>query len=257
MLRSLLPTSVSILALAVATLGFAQKAGAAGDDVATITQTNGSGNTANQHQPGNLGNSATITQTNDMNNIAMQEQWRNLNSADLAIGGKQTITQTNNNPVAGASMASQQDNSFGAVQTATQSNNTIGQDGSTRVTQIINSPTGHNNTQTSTQTNTSGSSVRQTIGTAAPGTAVLNYRSQTATQAGQASSFITQLIDGTGTGNSQTASQTGTGGTTASGSNENLISQTILSSNNNAQTANITGSSVANTITQMQEAGSH
>jgi len=140
MLRSLLLTSVSISALAVATPGFAQKAGG-GDDIATISQVNGSGNTATQHQPGNLGNTATITQTLDVNNIATQEQWRNLNSVDFAVGGKQTITQTNNNPVAGASMASQQDNSFGAVQTATQSNNTIGQDGSTRVIQAINSPT--------------------------------------------------------------------------------------------------------------------
>jgi hypothetical protein len=176
MLRSLLLTSVSISALAVATPGFAQKAGG-GDDIATISQVNGSGNTATQHQPGNLGNTATITQTLDVNNIATQEQWRNLNSVDFAVGGKQTITQTNNNPVAGASMASQQDNSFGAVQTATQSNNTIGQDGSTRVIQAINSPSGQNNTQTSTQTNNIGSSVRQTIGRRPPGP-----RSSTATR---------------------------------------------------------------------------
>ena len=73
MLRSLLLTSVSISALAVATPGFAQKAGG-GDDIATISQVNGSGNTATQHQPGNLGNTATITQTLDVNNIATQEQ---------------------------------------------------------------------------------------------------------------------------------------------------------------------------------------
>jgi len=265
-----------LLAFAVSVPSFGQKTGNS-DDSATITQVDGGGNIATQHQPGGEGNTAAITQTEAENSTAMQEQWRNLNGVDFAVGGKQSISQTGTT----GSVASQEDNGIDDIQAVTQTNAGVARESPplptppnpafapTTVMQTINSPSGTENSQTSTQNNTNASGVSQTLGVVAPGTFILNNNSQTATQSGQTFSNIAQMVDGASNSNSQTATESGPGtlpcdSASACAVSFNTISQTILASDGDKQTASITGRSGFNGtfpfgagITQLQQTGSH
>ena len=278
--RTLLFSSVAIVALTMAGPSFAGSGGAGGDDSATITQIGEFGGTASQHQPGNQGNTASITQMNGVNDVATQEQWGNLIGVDYAINGKQTITQTANN----SAVANQRDNGGiggpGDVQTITQTGNGLSGGVQTTALQQINSPLGQSNTQTSTQTNNFGSSVSQLIGLTAPGNTTTgnNNNTQTATQTGQTRSTISQSMNlataaPLNTGNTQTASEIGGGSLnaitqfqdTGSETNSQVASVNVGSGNTinqsqfansslNHQTANITDGSL-NFVEQIQQVG--
>jgi hypothetical protein len=254
--RTLLFSSVAIVALTMAGPGFAGQGGGAGrDDSATITQIGEIGGTASQHQPGNQGNLASITQMNGTGDTATQEQWPNLIN-DYAVNGKQTITQTGNN----RAVASQTDDGGiggpGDTQTITQTGNGVSGGVQTTATQQIHNANGQSNVQTSTQTNNFGSSVSQLIGLTAPGNTTTgnNGNSQTATQTGQTSSTISQSMNlaaaaPLNTNNTQTASEVGGGSLNAITQFQDTGSET------NSQFASVNGGS-GNTINQSQFANS-
>src|SRR5581483_9116095 len=169
MRKFLLMSGVAISAMALAAPSFAQKAATGGDDYATITQVGESNGLATQHQPGLSANFAKINQTNGSGDVATQEQWRGHTPVDFALGGSQTITQTNNY----MAKAAQTDNSILGKQTSTQTGNW-----NVSSTQTINSPFGRNNTQSSTQRNSGNSSVSQVIGQEADFLATASNNSQ-------------------------------------------------------------------------------
>lgn len=270
MTRNLLASSVASIALCFSLPALAQKAAPGVDDSAYITQTGESSGFASQNQPGNYdGNTATITQSYGTGDVATQQQARYNTGVDYAIGGNQTITQSNNY----YATASQIDESFYANQTITQYSNS-----NSSASQAINTPFGSNNTQSAFQLANTGSGITQTIITNTSNTSgtPTSSNSQNASQYGQAGSTITQTIDVDGSnGNSQTAQQGdyyySPGGNTigqyiTGSSNQqtayiadvsayNGIYQNIYGGNSNTQGATISGSSNSNSIYQIVNSG--
>lgn len=234
MRRSFFAASVSLVALLVSMPVHAQKPVIAGDDSARIYQLGGTNNLASQHQPGLSSNSAEIRQWwSNANSTAIQEQARNIDGSDHAVRGYQFIEQYANQ----SSIATQQDNSFDAKQSAVQGFNSANGSAVTSLAQSINTPSGYSNTQNSAQYSNKGSTVSQTIGAEAPGAFNVFGNVQTAVQTGQNLSAITQLISGQSSHNSQSSTQNGSG-------------------IRNTQKEAITGSSNFNTMTQTQDAAS-
>ena len=188
-MKRLLLATTAMFALAAAAPAFAAGAAPGGDDSATINQVGEGNASASQHQPGLAGNTALINQSSGFGDSATQEQWRDNNGVDFAVTSQETITQTTNLNAS----ASQEDNGDGGdVQKITQ-NHTA----NSSAAQTVDEPFGFTNHQTSSQDTDASSSVSQQIGTNPTSVSQSdNNNTQTATQTGQLSSAISQLIDG-------------------------------------------------------------
>ena len=110
-------------------------------DSATITQTNETNGTANQHQGGivigvTLDDTATIVQANGNGDVATQEQARLSFFNDAELLGTETITQTGNT----GAVARQEQNAEFDTQTITQTGTTgtTGATGGQVTGQVIN-----------------------------------------------------------------------------------------------------------------------